>query len=41
MKPCFLPSAQTRVPIKKIVSGITKPDDEAIKPKVTMPFVKA
>ena len=41
MKPYFLPSAQTRVPIRKIVSGITSPDDEAIRPKVTMPLVKA
>jgi hypothetical protein len=41
MKPCSFPRAQTRVPIKKIVKGITKADDEAINPKVTMPFVKA
>ena len=32
MKPCFLPSAQTRVPTKKMVSGMTSPEDEAISP---------
>src|SRR6185295_20328536 len=41
MKPYSLPRAQTRVPIKKIVNGITSAEDEAIKPKVTIPFVKA
>jgi hypothetical protein len=29
------------VPIRKIVSGITSPDDEAIRPKVTIPFENA
>jgi len=41
MKPYFLPSAHMRVPIKKIVNGMTRPEDEAIKPKVTMPLLNA
>ncbi len=32
MKPYFFPSAQTRVPMRKIVRGMTSPDDEAINP---------
>ena len=31
-RPNFLPSAQSRVPMKKIVRGITNPDEEAIRP---------
>jgi hypothetical protein len=27
--------------MRKIVSGITRPDDDAIKPNVTMPLLKA
>ena len=30
-----------RVPMKKIVSGMTKADDDAISPKVTMPLANA
>src|ERR1041384_726049 len=41
MKPYFLPNAQTRVPIRKIVNGITSPDEEAIKPNVTIPLLNA
>jgi hypothetical protein len=32
MKPKRLPSAHTRVPMKKMQSGITSPDDEAMRP---------
>ena len=35
--PNRLPSAQSRVPMKKMVSGITKPEEEAISPKMPMP----
>jgi hypothetical protein len=41
MNPYLFPSAQTRVPIRNIVSGITRPDDDAIRPNVTIPFEKA
>ncbi len=41
MKPWRFPSAHMRVPMKKSVSGITKADDDAIRPKVTMPLAKA
>ena len=41
MKPYFLPSAHSRVPIRNRLSGITSADDEAISPKVTMPLWKA
>ena len=30
--PNRFPKAQSRVPMKKIVSGMTKPEEEAIKP---------
>ena len=32
MKPYFFPNAQTRVPMKNRLSGITNADDEAISP---------
>jgi hypothetical protein len=41
MNPYFFPNAQTLVPMKNIVKGITSADDEAIKPNVTIPFEKA
>ena len=41
MKPWRLPSAHSRVPTKNSVSGMTKADDDAISPKVTMPLAKA
>ena len=41
MKPCRRPSAQTRVPTKKSVSGITSADEDAIRPNVTTPFANA
>ncbi len=30
--PNFLPSAHSRVPMKKMVSGMTRPEEEAINP---------
>ena len=41
MKPWRLPSAHSRVPIRKIVSGMISPDEEAMRPKVTIPLLKA
>ena len=41
MNPWRLPSAHSRVPMKNSVSGMTKAEEEAIKPNVTMPFANA
>ena len=41
MKPKRFPSAHRRVPMKNSVSGMTNAEDEAIRPKVTMPLLKA
>ena len=41
MKPCRLPSAQTRVPTRNSMSGITSAAGEAISPNVTIPLAKA
>jgi hypothetical protein len=41
MNPWRLPSAHRRVPMKNSVNGITKAEEEAIKPNVTMPLAKA
>ena len=41
MKPCRLPSAHIRVPMRNRVTGITRADDDAIRPNVTMPFENA
>ena len=32
MKPCFLPSAQVRVPISRRVRGMMSAEEEAIRP---------
>ncbi len=41
MKPWRFPSAHMRVPTKKSVSGMTKADEEAIRPNVRMPLANA
>ena len=41
MKPWRRPSAHSRVPMKNSDTGITSADDDAIRPKVTMPLAKA
>ena len=41
MKPWRLPSAQRRVPIRNSDSGMMSADEDAIRPKVTMPFANA
>ena len=41
MNPCCFPRAQTRVPKRYIPTGMTRAEEEAINPKVTIPFVKA
>ena len=41
MKPWRLPSAHRRVPITKMPTGMISAEDEAIRPKVTMPLANA
>ena len=41
MKPWRLPSAHSRVPIVRMHTGMIKADEEAIRPKVTIPFANA
>jgi hypothetical protein len=41
MNPYFFPSDHIRVPAKNSVSGMMNAEEDAIRPKVTMPFANA